>query len=152
VKFGQLLCSCPATVVLQYQYCNTPATVLLLQVSATMPRGFKKVKLSGPMKVSRMRDNDLPLYQRQVANSEHGDEAVYDHAIEDYPAEEGVDAAGAEGQPSDTDDMFRPIDLQLNDDSWLFAAMGQGEEAEASVPPSVPHDLTCSSASCLAAL
>jgi hypothetical protein len=94
-----------------------------------MPRGFKKIKLSGRMKVNRMRDNDPPLYQRQVANSEHGDEAVYDHAIEDYPAEEGVDAAGAE--PSDTDDMFRPIDLQFNDDSWLFAAMGQGEEAEA---------------------
>jgi hypothetical protein len=65
------------------------------------------------------------------ANSEHGDEAVYDHAIEDHPAEEDVDAAGAEGQPSDTDDMFRPIDLQFNDDSWLFAAMGQGKEAEA---------------------
>jgi hypothetical protein len=42
-----------------------------------------------------------------------------------------VDAVGAEGQPSDTDDMFRSIDLQFNDDSWLFAAMEQGEEAEA---------------------
>jgi hypothetical protein len=61
-----------------------------------MPRGFKKIKLSGRMKVNRMHDDDPPLYQRQVANSGHGDEAVYDHAIEDYPAEEGVDAAGAE--------------------------------------------------------
>jgi hypothetical protein len=78
VKFGQLHRSCPATVVLQYQYCNTPATVLLLQVSATMPRGFKKIKLSGPMKAIRMRDDDPPLHQRQVANSEHGDEAEHD--------------------------------------------------------------------------
>jgi hypothetical protein len=84
---------------------------LLLQVSATMPRGFKKIKLSGPRKVNRMRDDDPPLYQQQIANSEHGDEAVHDHAIEGYPADEGVGAAGAEDQPSDTDDMFRPIDL-----------------------------------------
>jgi hypothetical protein len=60
--------------VLQYQYCNTLATVVLLQVPATMPRDFKKIKLSGPMKVKRMRDHGLALYQQQVANSEHEDD------------------------------------------------------------------------------
>jgi hypothetical protein len=88
----------------------------VLQVSTsnttfTMPRGFKKVMLSKPMKVKRMRDYDPPLYQQQVANSDHGEEAVYDHAIEDNPEEEAVDTAGSEGQPSDTNDMFRSIKL-----------------------------------------
>jgi hypothetical protein len=105
----------------------------VLQVSTsnttiTMPRGFKKVKLSKPLTIKRMRDDDTPLYQQQAADSEHGEEAIYDHAIEDYPEDEVVDAAGSEGQQSDTNDMFRPIDLHFNDDSWLFAAMGQGEE------------------------
>jgi hypothetical protein len=104
----------------------------LLQVSSTMPRHFRTVKLREPVKAVRMRDDDPPLCQQQVANSEHGHEAVCDHAIEHYPAEEGEGAAaGADSQASDTDDMFRPIDLQFNDDSWLFAAMGQGEEPEA---------------------